>query len=104
MRPLETAGPRQADETIVLDIPTISLTPGEYHVDLGLWGLDMNLVDHVHNAAEFTVVPADVTGSGYEFRARDGDVFVPFEWEVRPSSEGRPRDAVATTADTSPPC
>jgi hypothetical protein len=90
MMPLESAHARQTDESIVLDIPSLPLTPGEYYVDVQVHGQVHDetavIVDSVHRAAEFTVIPADVTGSGYQFAARDGSFMVPFSWEIRPSN------------------
>jgi lipopolysaccharide transport system ATP-binding protein len=87
MMPLEAAHPRRTDETILLDIPSLPLTPGDYHLDVQLHGEDSVIVDSVHRAAEFTVIPADVLGTGYRFASRDGDFMVPFGWEIRPSDD-----------------
>ncbi|MEY2459679.1 MAG: lipopolysaccharide transport system ATP-binding protein [Acidimicrobiaceae bacterium] len=88
MRRLQTTGPRQSEEEIVIDIPSVLLTPGDYHMDVQVWGADITMIDHVSRAAEFTVVSSDVFGSGYLFGARDGFFVVPWDWELRPSKAG----------------
>jgi lipopolysaccharide transport system ATP-binding protein len=87
MMPLGAARPRRTHETIVLDIPALPLTPGNYYLNVQVHsGEDAALVDKVVRAAEFTVIPADVLGTGYQFAARDGHFMVPWEWEIRPSN------------------
>jgi lipopolysaccharide transport system ATP-binding protein len=85
MLPLEAAQARRSVETIVLDVPSLPLTPGDYelHVRLQDGG---NIVDDVRCAAEFTVVPIDLLGYGYQFTPNDGAFFFPWAWEVRPST------------------
>jgi lipopolysaccharide transport system ATP-binding protein len=90
MMPIKAAHERVPRETIVIDIPSVLLTPGDYHVGVGAFTMDSaTLVDHVERAAEFSVVPADVLGSGYQFAARDGQFVVPWDWEVRPLNGDR---------------
>jgi lipopolysaccharide transport system ATP-binding protein len=85
MHPLATAHTRQPQEVIVLDLPSLPLTPGDYSIELHLKSPE-GTVDFVRSAADFTVVPADMLGTGYHFSARDGHFTVPFEWELRPSA------------------
>ena len=85
MHPLAAAHPRQPHEAIVLDLPSLPLTPGDYSIELHLRSAD-GAVDFVRHAADFTVVPADLLGTGYHFSAHDGHFMVPFEWELRPSA------------------
>jgi lipopolysaccharide transport system ATP-binding protein len=85
MRPLGRTHEPCKDETIVIDIPNVMLTPGEYHLTVSVWGRNAKLQDDVHHAAEFTVIPADVIGTGYGFSPRDGSVYVPFEWHLEPA-------------------
>ena len=91
MIPLEAAHARCPDETIVIDIPSLPLTPGDYHLNVGAHDMrDSTLLDEVHRAAEFSVISADVLGTGYQFVAlKDGHFTVPWEWEVRPSNADR---------------
>jgi hypothetical protein len=84
MQPLVAAHPRRPLETIVLDLPSLPLTPGDYSIELPLKG-PQGTVDFVRRAADFTVVPANVLGTGYHFSASDGHYMVPFEWELRPT-------------------
>jgi lipopolysaccharide transport system ATP-binding protein len=85
MIPLDAAHVRRSVETIVLDVPSLPLTPGNYQVHMQLWDNERT-VDYVHLAAEFTVAPSDIFGNGYQFRSNDGAFFVPWSWEVRPST------------------
>jgi lipopolysaccharide transport system ATP-binding protein len=87
MVPLRTACPRRREETIVLDIPSVPLVPGDYEVDLHLM-MGKERIDDVRGAGSFTVVSTDFLGHGYLFDQHDGQVVVPWEWEVRPSAEG----------------
>ncbi len=91
MVPLTAAHPRRPTETITLDIPSLMLLPGDYHLDLQVKDGYVNL-DHVRSAGTFSVVPSDVFGTGYRYSSGDGLFLVPWEWELRPSSgEGEPQ-------------
>ena len=83
MRRLAAAHERQAHEVIVLDLPSLPLTPGDYSIEVHLKS-PQRTVDFVRRAADFTVIPANVLGTGYHFSGRDGQFTVPFEWELRP--------------------
>jgi lipopolysaccharide transport system ATP-binding protein len=86
MKPLESAAERTLHETITLNIPRLPLTPGEYHIDLQLKGSDTRgMVDLVNRAAQFSVVTADVLGTGFTYSSYDGVFVVPWDWEIRPS-------------------
>jgi len=61
------------------------LTPGNDFLEAHLKD-QRDTVDLVRRAAEFTVVPADVLGTGYHFASHDGQFVVPWEWELRPSN------------------
>lgn len=97
MLPMTAAHARCADETIVIDIPSLPLTPGDYYLNISAYDLkDSALLDEVHGAAEISVLPADVLGTGYQFVAsKDGHFVVPWEWEIRPSTA----DWVTSTSD-----
>jgi lipopolysaccharide transport system ATP-binding protein len=86
MIPLAAAHARCPVEKIVLDLPSLPLTPGDYELHVRLRDGASTIVDHVRRAAEFTVVPGDVHGNGYQFSSGDGDFFVPWTWEIRPST------------------
>jgi hypothetical protein len=87
---LKASGQRQARETIVLDIPSLPLTTGEYHIEAQIKDRTKT-IDYLNPAAQFTVIGADVLGNGYQFGAQngmnEGYVVVPWEWEVRPSDQ-----------------
>jgi lipopolysaccharide transport system ATP-binding protein len=86
MVPLQVAQERRPEEKIVINIPSLPLTPGDYHLNVGVHDKRAKLLDEVRHAAEFSVIPADVLGNGYQFTFRDGHVRVPWEWEVRPAN------------------
>jgi lipopolysaccharide transport system ATP-binding protein len=81
--PLRAASKRGQDEKIVITLPAMPLTPGEYHLNVHLKSPE-GTVDFVRDAAKFNVVPADFHGNGYQFMPQDGAFVVPWEWEVRP--------------------
>jgi lipopolysaccharide transport system ATP-binding protein len=88
------AHPRCPRETIVIDVPSIQLTPGDYHLDVSV-GVDPRIgrgtIDEVQHAATFSVAATDVFGTGHRYGRHDGVFVVPWEWEVRPTAaETRP--------------
>lgn len=85
MIPLEAAHTRHAVETIVLDVPELRLMPGDYELHVQL-KQGPHTVDYVRRAAEFTVVASDVLGNAYQFTEDDGAFFLPWTWEIRPST------------------
>lgn len=89
MVPLEAAHERRSEEDIVIDIPSIPLTPGEYHLHVTVRDGESTVIDVVSRAAEFTVIGSDLLGSGYQFSSGDGQVTIPWEWELRPSNADR---------------
>jgi lipopolysaccharide transport system ATP-binding protein len=95
MRPLRAAHERCRDETIVLDIPAMPLVPGAYFIKVAAYDLkDRALLDEVHRAAEFHVIPADIHGTAYQYSSRDGQIVLPWDWEIRPSTVDRMADAL----------
>jgi lipopolysaccharide transport system ATP-binding protein len=90
MLPLRAAHQRRSREVIAVDIPSLPLTPGSYHIEVQIKDRTRT-VDFVRPAAEFTVLPADVLESGYRFDGQDGffegHVVVPWSWELRPAAE-----------------
>ena len=89
MQPLAPSYPRPDRETVVIEIPYLPLTPGEYFLNVQLKD-GATTVDYVHRAAVFTVLPSDVFGSGYVFDSNDGYFAVPFNWELRPYADSFP--------------
>jgi lipopolysaccharide transport system ATP-binding protein len=88
MTPFRAAQERRSQERILIDIPSLLLTPGDYHIHVGAHDArTFTLLDEVR-AAEFTVISGDVLGTGYEFTFKDGAVHVPWDWEVRPAVAG----------------
>ncbi len=98
MVPVEAAHERFAQESIVIDVPSLPLTPGEYQMNVAV-GIDPRIggriSDEVHRAAEFSVIAADVLGTVHRFGAKDGLFLVPRDWELRSSAPDRaPGDAL----------
>ncbi len=86
MKPLLAAHARRPQEAIVITVPTVLLTPGEYHLDLHVKGrLTRDTLDFVSHAATFSVTSADVHGSGFQYTEHDGQFLVPWDWELRPA-------------------
>jgi lipopolysaccharide transport system ATP-binding protein len=85
MIPLRAAQERRPEERVVIDIPALPLTPGDYHLHVAAHDKrEGHAIDEVRRAAEFTVISADVLGTGYQFSSTDGHVHIPWDWEVRP--------------------
>lgn len=85
IQPLPAAHDRCSVERIVVDIPWLSLTPGDYHFDVGIYDVKTGaLIDEVAPAAEFTVIASDVFGTAYPFTSWDGEFVIPWTWELRP--------------------
>jgi hypothetical protein len=92
MRKLMAAQARHDNEVIVLDLPSIPLTPGTYELELQLKD-GPQTIDYVRGIA-FNVVAADVLGEGYRFDSQygffEGHFVVPWEWEIRPVVDEKP--------------
>jgi lipopolysaccharide transport system ATP-binding protein len=84
--PLRAASGRRRDETVVIDIPSVLLTPGDYYLHLVARDSLNTKIDEVDRAGELTVLPADVLGTGYQFTHDDGMFYMPWEWELRPTT------------------
>lgn len=86
--PLHSPQDRNNRELIVINIPAMPLTPGNYQVEVQIKE-NTKTVDFVRPAGEFTVNPADVFGGGYRFESSEGfdhgHFVVPWEWELRPA-------------------
>ena len=90
MKPGRLPSDREAMERIVIEMESLTLLPGHYTLNVGVWGRGFGCFDLVEQAAAFTVVPSDVLGSGYAFEPGEGRgqglVFANFDWEVQPRS------------------
>jgi lipopolysaccharide transport system ATP-binding protein len=69
--------------TVVCRLPDLPLMPGTYPLDLFFGNREQDF-DVVHNAADLTVVPADVFGTGKLPPAHAGPVCWPATWEIVP--------------------
>jgi lipopolysaccharide transport system ATP-binding protein len=87
LAPTESRG-RADEETAVVKIARLPLTPGQYWLTVAVveaHGGEPR--DVLVRGARFTVIADDVYGSGYELTRRDGAVFVDAAWEYHPSEE-----------------
>ena len=88
--PLNSTQNRNDREVIVIDIPALPLTPGDYRIEVQIKDRSKT-VDFVGPAGLFRVDPADVFGGGYRFDSSggffDGYFVVPWEWELRPAPD-----------------
>ena len=88
--PLNSTQDRNDRELIVINIPALPLTPGDYRVEVQIKDRSKT-VDFVRPAGQFRVNPADVFGGGYRFDSSggfcDGYFVVPWEWELRPAPD-----------------
>ena len=86
MKPPRRARSRGHREEVVFELGALPLMPGRYWLGVGVWDPHRSrLADRVERAASFEVAPANVYRSGYEVQAREGALFVDFEWELRPA-------------------
>jgi lipopolysaccharide transport system ATP-binding protein len=89
--PLNSTQDRSDRELIVINIPGIPLTPGDYRIEVQIKDRSNKTVDFVGPAGEFRVTPSDVFGRGYRFDSaagmNDGCFVIPWEWEIRPEPD-----------------
>jgi len=102
--PLNSTQNRSDQELIVINIPALPLTPGDYWLDVQI--KDGNkTVDFVTRAGQFRVNSTDLFGAGYRFDSSggfdDGYFVVPWDWELRPAPDSC-ADTPHSCADTSP--
>jgi len=58
---------------------------GQYAIDLNVKdGRHGEQIDQVEGAASFTILEADVFGTGYRLTHHDGLLALDFEWQVQP--------------------
>lgn len=62
-QPSWTEEEQVGDQTVVCDIPSLTLVPGDYRLEV-LFDIGPSCVDHVEDAARITVLPADYYGTG----------------------------------------
>jgi lipopolysaccharide transport system ATP-binding protein len=88
--PLNSTQDRSDRELIVINIPALPLTPGDYWVDVQIKDRTKT-VDFVSRAGQFKVNGADLFGGGYRFDSDggfdDGCFVVPWDWELRPAPD-----------------
>jgi lipopolysaccharide transport system ATP-binding protein len=73
------------ESTVVCDIETLNLTPGEYYISFGISDINIKNIDKVEKALSFTITPADIFGSGMLPSQRDGQVIYHSHWWVENS-------------------
>jgi hypothetical protein len=72
---------RTGAQTVVCEIPSLTLVPGEYRLRLALLVAGTE-IDAVEDAARLEVVPADYYGSGR--LPRSGALVLPQRWRLEP--------------------
>jgi lipopolysaccharide transport system ATP-binding protein len=82
MRPPASSGPRAARETFRLCLPALPFTPGTYTISVSATRGLQHRVDYVDVAGRFSVIAADVYGSGYPMTSDSGLVFLDGRWEI----------------------
>ena len=82
MRPPYSPEPRMAQEVFELRIPALPFTPGTYTISVSATRGLQSRVDYVDLAGRFSVVAADVYGSGYPMTSDIGPVFLDGRWEI----------------------
>lgn len=84
MSPLPPGRHTQDVSEAVCIVPSLPLTPGRYWIDVAVVeARTAERLDYLERAGAFNVIPADVLGTGHQFREDEGVTFAPFEWEVR---------------------
>jgi lipopolysaccharide transport system ATP-binding protein len=79
-RPLSNAVIEDGTE-ITCYIPRLPLRPGQYPITLYL-DRGGELIDHIDNQVDFTILPADFFGTGWLPSESQGALMVPHEWRV----------------------
>jgi lipopolysaccharide transport system ATP-binding protein len=75
---------RKQAEQVICTLENLSLVPGRYWLSVQVIdGVLHRAVDHVSMAASFTVVAADIYGSGYAANHHDGLFALQSRWEIR---------------------
>lgn len=69
-------------EIATLTIPKLSLTSGDYWIDLGVYRLVHGYIQYITRAGQFHVHEDDVYGSGYVVRADQGYFYLDAAWRV----------------------
>jgi lipopolysaccharide transport system ATP-binding protein len=87
MKAPAAADSRRPVTEIEMRLNRLPLAPGRYWIDVGVWDRTRNvMLDEVSRGAWFDIVPADVYGTGYVPRPRDGVIVADFDWETREHS------------------
>ena len=72
---------RSEKEQATLLLPRLPLTPDTYWISISA-GSKLERIDYVDRAISFTVVEADVYGSGYQVTRDYGIIFLDGKWEI----------------------
>jgi lipopolysaccharide transport system ATP-binding protein len=72
---------RKEKEQATLLVPRLPLTPDTYWISISA-GNKLERIDYVDRAISFTVVDADVYGSGYQVTHDYGLIFLDGKWEI----------------------
>jgi hypothetical protein len=72
---------RKVKEKATLILPRLPLTPNTYWISISA-GNKIERIDYVDRAISFTIVEADVYGSGYQVTHDYGLIFLDGKWEI----------------------
>jgi hypothetical protein len=75
--------PASHRQLAVLNIPNLPFTSGEYGLEVIIAQRGCGYLDHIPQAATFTVLTADIYGTGYELSSYFGFFILNASWIVR---------------------
>jgi lipopolysaccharide transport system ATP-binding protein len=89
MVPLGLDGPRADVEDLTLVLQEVMLAPGDYSLDFGIKdGRENAVIDLGERVIQFSVLPTDVFGSGYQPTGAQGQVLIRHRWQIAPAVGG----------------
>ena len=84
MKPPAGYEPREAIETVTLDLPVVPYVTGNYFMDISVAQKGVGRLDAVENAIPLHVTDNDVYGSGYSLSHKEGVVYLNGDWSIQP--------------------
>jgi hypothetical protein len=67
---------------VEIDIPRLFLLPGQFHFRFVVADQDGQLVEDVHRAISFDIIPRDFSTYGYTFNKKHGQILLPFRMKM----------------------
>lgn len=74
--------PRENLEEAVFTLRHIPFTPGTYSIAVAIARKGSGRIDYVDRAAVFSVIDADIYGTGYQVTASNGIIYLDGSWEI----------------------